>query len=257
MTAPTRPVLRHPLSLRVARRFNGPPDSANGGYLSGLIAAAVGETVNVRLHRPPPLDVELSLTPVDENEWQLRQADALIAVAKSSHVPAAHVPGPIDYVSALAASRHYSGHTDHAFPTCFVCGPQRERGDGLRIFAGPVRESKQEHQTNHVLTNRLVAAPWLPHESLDDGGGKVRPEFMWAALDCPGYFASVMPGRTALLGEMAVHVERRVHIEEPCVIIGWRILIEGRKHKVGTALFDEDGERCAVGVATWIEMPAA
>jgi hypothetical protein len=46
-----------------------------------------------------------------------------------------------------------------------------------------------------------------------------------------------------------------VHIEEPCVIIGWQILIEGRKHKVGTALFDEDGERCAFGVATWLEIP--
>jgi len=258
VTVTPRPIQQYPLSLCIEHRFNGPPGTANGGYISGRIAAAIGETVNVRLHRPPPLDTQLTLSSVNENEWQLRHADALIAVAKSSHVPTAHVPAAVDYVAALAASRRYSGHTQHIFPTCFVCGPQRERGDGLRIFAGPVHETLHTPQAvTHGMGMGMVAAPWLPHESLDDGGGKVRPEFIWAALDCPGYFASVVPGRTALLGEMTVHIERRVHIEEPCVIMGWQILIEGRKHKVGTALFDEDGERCAVGMTTWIEMPTA
>jgi hypothetical protein len=47
-------------------------------------------------------------------------------------------------------------------------------------------------------------------------------------------------------------VDRLVHIDEPCVVIGWRILLEGRKCHAGTALYDEDCERCAVGVATWV-----
>lgn len=255
MTATQRPAQDYPVALCIERRFNGPPDSANGGYVSGLMAAIIGETITVRLHRPPPLAVALDLHCNNDDEWQLKEADALIAVAKRAHVSTTHVPASVDYVTALAASRSYRGHRQHPCPTCFVCGPQRERGDGMRVFAGPVRESAHDRSTNHVLTSSIVAAPWLPHESLDDGNGKVRAEFIWAALDCPGYFASVMPGRTALLGEMTTHIERRVHIEEPCVVIGWQILIEGRKHKVGTALFDEDGERCAVGTATWIEMP--
>jgi hypothetical protein len=123
-----------------------------------------------------------------------------------------------------------------------VCGPQRAVHDGLRIFAGKLPDSN------------IVAAPWLPQAQLANDQGKVCREFIWAALDCPGYFASVMPGRTALLGELAVHIDRSVSVDEPCVIIGWQILIEGRKHKVGTALFDAAGEQCAVGVATWVEI---
>ena len=49
------------------------------------------------------------------------------------------------------------------------------------------------------------------------------------------------------------HVDRRVHVDEPCVLIGWLIAHRGRKYEVGTALFDEDGEACARARATWVE----
>lgn len=231
-------------TLRVDSRYNGPPDSANGGYVCGLMAAAVGTTVKVRLHRPPPLDVTLQIIDngsAGNHAWQLFDGDALLATATPAEVHA-HVPTAPDYLTALDASVHYIGHRQHPFATCFVCGPKRATGDGLRIFPGKLTHSN------------LVAAPWLPHAALDDGQGKVRAEFIWAALDCPGYFSSIRDSEVALLGELSVHIDRKVHIDEPCVIIGWPILIEGRKHKVGTALFDEKGERCAVGQATWLEI---
>jgi hypothetical protein len=56
-----------------------------------------------------------------------------------------------------------------------------------------------------------------------------------------------------LLGEFTVHIDRRVHIDEPCILLGWRLSAEGRRHRVGTALFDEDGELCARALGTWIE----
>lgn len=56
-----------------------------------------------------------------------------------------------------------------------------------------------------------------------------------------------------LLGEFTAHVDRRVHVDEPCVIIGWRINVSGRKYEVGTALFDEDGDLCAKACALWVE----
>jgi hypothetical protein len=227
--------------IRVASRFNGPPGSANGGYAAGLIAGAIGESVKVRLMRPPPLDSDLLVTRVNDS-WEVRSADDVIAVATPTVVEA-DVPEPVPYVEALGVSMHFTGFTTHAYPTCFVCGPAREHDDGLRIFPG------------RVPGTNTVAAPWLPGQGLDDGHGKVRPEFVWAALDCPGYFASVSPA-VALLGELAVHVDRRVHVDEPCVIMAWAIETKGRKHRVGTALVDEDGERCALGVATWIELQA-
>ena len=235
-------MLEHTTTLRIDSRFNGPPNTANGGYTCGLIAAAIGESVTVRLYSPPPLDTDLELSNADQSgKWLLKLGDKVIAAATPAQVRA-HVPTAPTYIEALEASKHFTGHNQHAYANCFVCGPQRLQGDGLRIFAGKLHDSN------------VVAAPWLPRTDLGNGQGKVKPEFIWCALDCPGYFASVKPGQNALLGELAVHIDRMVHVEEPCVVIGWQIMIGGRKHKVGTALFDEDGERCAVGVATWIEL---
>lgn len=228
-------------TVRVAPRFNGPPDSGNGGYTAGLIAAAIGETVKVRLMRPIPLDCDLAVTGVNDS-WEVRRGNDLVAVATTTVVEAT-VPQPVPYVEALGVSMHFAGFTTHAYPKCFVCGPAREHDDGLRIFAG------------RVPGTTAVAAPWIPGRTLDDGRGKVRPEFVWAALDCPGYFASANPA-VALLGELAVHVDRLVHVDEPCVVMGWAIETKGRKHRVGTALMDGDGECCALAVATWIEVNA-
>jgi hypothetical protein len=230
-------------TIRIDPRFNGPPDSANGGYAAGLIAAAIGESVNVRLIQPVPVASELTVIPSKPGRWELRCDDEIVALATLTDI-AIEVPQSVPYIEALGVSKHYAGFGQHAFPQCFVCGPARRHNDGLRIFPGSVPGTG------------IVAAPWLLEDSLDDGAGKVRPEFIWAALDCPGYFASASP-TPALLGELAVHIDRPVHIDEPCVVIGWSIHIDGRKHRVGTALFDEDGERCAIGVATWITLPSA
>ena len=39
------------------------------------------------------------------------------------------------------------------------------------------------------------------------------------------------------------------------MVTGWHLGAQGRKHSVGTALFDEAGGLRAVGRATWIEVP--
>jgi hypothetical protein len=227
-------------SFIVASRFNGPPNSGNGGYTAGLIATAIGETVAVRLHQPIPLERELTVGERMGERWEVRAGEELIATARPATVDIA-VPEAPPYAEALNASRQYPGHRFHSLPTCFVCGPARQRHDGLCIFPGPVEGAS------------VFAASWIPDETLDNGTGKVRPEFHWAALDCPGFFASAYP-QHALLGEFAVHVDRLVHVDEACVVVAWKISSDGRKHRAGTALFDEDGERCAVGVATWIEL---
>jgi hypothetical protein len=228
-------------TLTVAKRFCGPPTSANGGYFCGLVASHGQEAVTVRLIKPPPLDVPLTVRKSGEGVLEVTHGDTLIAQARPHDRPTLAPPAPPRYVEVVEASRHYVGFTQHPFPTCFVCGPQRSRGDGLRIFPGPVAGSD------------LVAGPWMADPSLDAGDGKVRPEFMWAALDCPGWLAVVRDARMALLGEFAAHVDRCVHVDERCVVVGWHIQSIGRKHEAGTALFDEDGELCGQAHAIWIE----
>jgi hypothetical protein len=223
--------------IRVERRFCGPPESGNGGYFAGLVAAHCPSVVTVRLTAPVPLDERLRLQRVD-SELHVLHGTANVAVARAADPIPLPLPAPT-YEQALEASRHFAGFRRHAFPTCFVCGPQRTRGDGLRVFAGPWRDDR-------------VAAPWVPDASLAASDGKVAPEFMAAALDCPGYFAARVEV-PMLLGEFTVHIDRRVHIDEPCVVIGWPIARSGRKHEVGTALYDEDGELCARARAVWIE----
>jgi hypothetical protein len=227
-------------TITVERRFNGPPTSGNGGYSAGLIASTIGAGVAVRLQQPIPLERALTIVAAGDDRWEVQGDEGLIATARIATVETS-VPEAPPYSEALAASKHYLGFKHHSWPSCFVCGPQRKRHDGLCIFPGASEGTS------------VLAAPWIPDTSLDNGAGKVRPEFIWAALDCPGYFAGTYP-EPALLGEFAVHIDRLVHIDEPCVVIAWSIVKDGRKHRAGTALFDEDGERCAVGVATWIEL---
>ena len=229
-------------ALTIDRRFNGPPDSGNGGYVCGAFAVATGADLRVRLVAPPPLAVPLGVLKDEAGEWTLGSAAGTVARGTPTRL-SLDVPPPPQYVQAVWASQHYAGFRDHFFPDCFVCGPHRRRGDGLRIF--PV-----------LLDTGLVAAPWLPADGLDAGDGKVAVEFHWAALDCPGYFAVSAGRRPMVLGEMHAHVDRRVHTGEPCIVIGWKLASEGRKHYAGTALFDEDGELVARAAATWIEVGA-
>lgn len=227
-------------TLTIDARFKGPPQSGNGGYVCGLIAATLQADVKVRLMAPPPLETPLELVSEGEGVWVLSSAAGPVARAVPDRLEL-EVPNPPRYVQAVWASQHYAGFREHAFPDCFVCGPHRRRGDGLRIFPG-------------MLDNGVVAAPWLPADNLDAGDGKVGVEFLWAALDCPGYFAVSGARRVMVLGEMQAHVDRRVHVGEACTVIGWKIAAEGRRHLAGTAIFDEDGELCARARATWVEI---
>jgi hypothetical protein len=227
-------------TLTIAPRFCGPQASSNGGYFAGLVATLASRTLEVRLLKPPPLATELTVKEGADDLLQILEGSEVIGEARPALLALEVRPAP-DYLEAVEASRHYAGFRHHRFPTCFVCGTQRVRGDGLRIFAGPLPE------------RGVVAAPWVPDSSLDGGEGKVRPEFMSAALDCPGYYAVAPDDRMMLLAQFTAHVDRLVHIGESCTLMGWRIGSSGRTREAGTAIFDGKGELCGRARALWIE----
>jgi hypothetical protein len=223
----------------IARRFCGPPESGNGGYSAGLLAAALGDAVEVTLRRPPPLERELQLELADERAL-MKDGDLLVAEARRA-TPNVQAPPSISFENACELSRHYIGHTKHHFPGCFVCGPARAPGDGLRIFPGNER------------LDQPMAAPWVPDATLADGTTKLRPELSWAALDCIGYFASGAPDYpVALLGRMTVQLTGEVAVGERCVVLGWSLGREGRKLHAGTALYGANGELRGCARQTWI-----
>lgn len=227
--------------LRIDERFRGPPSSGNGGYSAGLLAKELGGTgCVVTLRKPPPLMRDLRLE-YGVDAVSLLCDGELIASAVLAPLEVEIPPAPSLH-TAEAAQASYAGFCSHPFPGCFVCGPERGAGDGLRIFPGRLHDHAEQ-----------VAASWLPDESLADEHGRVRPEFLWAALDCPGYFAITEPG-PALLGRLGVNIRGEVRAGEPVIVTAWPLGSEGRKHKVGTALHDPDGRLIAVGVATWISI---
>jgi len=227
--------------LIVPFRFRGPPTSANGGYISGLLADAIDGPARVRLMAPPPLDTPLQLVH-DHSRCTLHRGEQLLGEATADDFDLDVPPPPTaPELAAAAEDVNQFRPSDQVYPGCFVCGTTRAREDGLRIHSGAVRDRE------------MVAAPWLPDRTLLGDDRRVRPEFVWAALDCPGYFAAPCAGRFALLGSLAVRIDSRPQLDEPCIITGWTIASEGRKHHVGTALFGADGVRHAIGLGTWVE----
>lgn len=223
----------------IAQRFCGPPDSGNGGYVAGVVAGALGGSgCTVTLKRPPPLDRPLQLE---------REGDTAILRDETGEIASAiaadfelEVPAPPAFAEAAAAEDRFTGHDNHLYPACFVCGPHRAQGDGLRIFPGAVGD--------------VVASTWHPTGDLAGEDGLVRREFLWAALDCPGYFAAEQAAGDALLGRMTARVERDVAAGENLIVTGWAIDSDGRKHHVGTAIHDSAGRIVASARSTWITL---
>ncbi|WP_106640735.1 hypothetical protein [Allosphingosinicella vermicomposti] len=229
-------------TIRIDPRFRGPPASGNGGYSAGRLAAFLGgSNVEVTLRLPPPLGRDLQVERGGEGA-RLLDGGALIASAMPATVDI-EVPTPPDLASAHEAERHYAGLMDHVFPGCFVCGPERAPGDGLRIFAGAVEGRCQ------------VAAVWTPGADLADEHGQIWSEYLWAALDCPGYFAVKAQAGSAVLGRIATHIGDRPKAGKPLIVTGWAIGHDGRKHHCGTAIHDAAGGCLASARATWISLP--
>jgi hypothetical protein len=233
-----------PETLTIPARFNGPPASANGGYTCGLVAGLVGaEEVSVSLRLPPPVDKPLSVVR-DGDQVELRDGDARVAEGGPAEL-LLEVPDPISPEEAAAASAAGSDHwcDHHPFPTCFACGPERDPGDGLRLFPGELRDG-------------MFATPWTPDESLDDGTGHVRPECIWAALDCPtsAPVANFASGPAMVLARLTARLGASVEVDEDHAILSWPLAVDGRKHAGACALFDSTGRLLCASQALWIEV---
>jgi hypothetical protein len=229
-------------TFSIDRRFRGPARSGNGGYVCGRIARHVPGTTTVRLAIPPPLEVPLQVD-VTDGVVKLFSGTTLVGEGRAAQLDIAP-PAPVSFEAASESSKHYHGFDTHTFPNCFVCGPQRQPGDGLRIFAG------------EVTGRGLVAAPWTPDASL---GTPTANEFLWAALDCPSGFALWSPreGTTVVLGQLTGSIRGQVKPGEKCVAMGWPLQVEGRKRFAGSAVYCANGELVAVARAVWIEVPAS
>ena len=206
-------------------RFNGPPDSGNGGVSCGLLAVTTDYPVpEVTLRQPPPLGVELAV-----RDDTLLHGDQVVATVRPGEVTL-QPPPAVPFEMAREAPSVLGSH-EHPFPTCFGCGPLRDDGLGLL----PRR-----------VSDDLVAVVWEEPESTD--------VMVWAALDCPSGWSVDIPGRPMVLGRMATVIDRLPQAGVPHLIQGWHVSTDGRKVLTGSALYDAEGTVLAVAQATWIAL---
>ena len=227
-------------AVTIPSRFKGPPNSANGGYACGLMARRIEGDVAASLKIPPPLDTPIALTE-SEGAVEMHLGARLVGRAQPAQldleVPTRPEPLRLggDPVDAPGRPVKFA-----PFSTCFVCGKDREHPDGLCIHPQQV-EGREA----------MVAARWRLHEGLGDEHGFVAPEYLWAALDCPGYFACA-PGEAALLARLTVSIRASLGSADEALVLGWDLSRAGRKRRCGTAIFAPDGALVAKAEGLWV-----
>lgn len=229
--------------VTIERRFRGPAESGNGGYSCGVLARHVDPlSAEVTLRLPPPLDRPLEVESKVGETATLRDGDAVVAEARAIDALELELPDPIGVEEAAAARDASPMQHDHPYPECFVCGPGREPGDGLRVTCGPTSDG-------------LVASPWRVDESVASGG-VVDPAILWSVLDCPGGISGMLLPDVgqSVLGRLAARIDATVEPGMTCVAVGWPIEQDGRKLQAGSAIFSAEGDLLACARATWIEL---
>jgi hypothetical protein len=245
-------------TIVVARRFRGPHDgdraTGNGGYVCGLVAAAAtppATTIEIRARDGVPLDRPLVVR-AGAVGAEVYDGATLIARASGERL-AVTAPAPPALAVAREVSRRFEalleeGSVHHAFPECFVCGPRRAAGDGMRLFPGPRPGDGAER-------GQVRVAGWRPDASLLDPAGRLRPEFVWSALDCPGGWA--LPGPTNT-GTLQVEIREPIDGGQELIVMGWReatpagVRPGSRRRYAGSAMFDAGGRLLALGAAIWV-----
>jgi hypothetical protein len=227
-------------TLVIPAEFNGPMESGNGGYSAGAVAAFLDGPAAVSLRSPVPLDRRLDVV-VEDGVARALDGETLVAEAETARGFEVAVPEPAGPAQAREGAARYRGLADGPFSRCFVCG--RARGDALEVFAGPV-EGRE-----------VVASPWTPPAWTGGDDGFVRPEIVWAVLDCPTYFAAYAgeEGTIAFLARLTARLDAPVRVREEHVVMAWPIDADGRKRRAGVAVISADGEVLAKAEALLIE----
>jgi hypothetical protein len=223
----------------IDERYAGFPDVAHGGYVSGVLAGSFGDGAEVVLRKPPPIGRPLEIAPDGPDRAVLRDGESVVAEASRAE-SGVEVPRVVTFDEAEAASRAYPGHSAHPFPSCFCCGPEREPGDGLRIFPGRLPGSE------------FVAAPFVADAALADETGVLASELTWAAMDCPQLWALMLaappdsPERVVTSG-LAATLHGTLHADQRYIVIAWPAGREGNRLYADAAVLTENGDRVAVG----------
>ena len=223
---------------------NGPPNSANGGYACGLLATAAQSYLDgriaVSLHRPPPLETNLTVRPAGWRVHLWTNDGDLIggAVSTTARIDA---PPPLPAPLVRQAADRFRGPAGHPFPTCFVCGVVRTAGDGLNLRPGPVADRAG-----------VVACDWSPDATVAGPDGIVEAAMVWAVLDCPCGWTTDPVARPRVLSWMSARIDALPALGRRYAVAAQVNEIKDRTAATAAVLFEVDtGVVLAEATSIW------
>lgn len=229
----------------VRGRFNGPPDSAQGGYACGRFATAAREWLGpdrlvVTLHEPPPLDEPIRPEPAGRRVHFWHRERLIASVARGGG--AIDPPAFAERDQVAVAEAAYVTAERHPFASCFVCGPARQ--DGLALAPGRFAPG-------------MTGCRWTPDESLATGPGAGVPvDFAWAALDCPGGWTLDLAAAPMVLSRLSAEITEAPLAGTGYVVVGRCDAADARTLTTTTALYRCDGVLTGRALATWVRLEA-
>src|SRR5216684_3486749 len=125
-------------SIIIDKRYCGPPNSGNGGYVCGRLARHIPGGAEVTLRAPPPLDKQLDVVATDDGLWELRDGATVVATGRPASVELTRLEkASFDEACAADVFRvrsckgagrwpaHFCRTARASIPECFGCA----RGD--------------------------------------------------------------------------------------------------------------------------------
>jgi hypothetical protein len=230
-------------TLTIPGQFNGPPASAQGGYACGRLAAlAAGQfdgQARVTLHAPVPLDTPIHYHGSDRRGFATANGELVAAVSQPGLIFGP--PDPVSPADAAAAHPRFAGHRSHPFPTCFACGISRA-DDGLRLMPGQLPDRPG-----------MVACVWTPAAALAGANARVRAEFVWSVLDCPGGWTCDLVSEPRMLASMTARIIELPRADRSYVITGKLMQAAGRRIASATAIYAANGKGpLACATTVWL-----
>jgi hypothetical protein len=233
--------------ITIDRHYVGPPNMAQGGYISGTMAVHLAsDTVEVTMRNPTPMGKPLLLDTSAPDRVVIYDGDKVLNEARPADLNL-DMPEPISLAQARTASlRHVK---EMPYPDCFGCGSARSDDDGLHLRSGPVAGRK------------IVATDWVPRAAAvgADMGEPVPEPIVWAAMECPIARAMDLeemkaPEELIVLGRMTTRVHALPTVGEACFFMGWPIERAGRKIHLAGTLHNATGQVLVATLLTFVTL---
>lgn len=231
--------------VAVPGHVHGYPEVAFGGYVAGVLAKrSEHKTLRVDFRSKVPLETPLTLTPTRDGGQALTAADGTLLAETTAAELTLDPPAAPSWSEAKAITAAALASERRGITNCYGCGSGCAPGRGLLLFP-----SDADHLD-------LIVAAWVPDPLLGTDEGLLPTETVWAALDCPGGWASMrQPGTSfgSVTAALTATQLQPIHAGGEYISYAWPISRDGRKCTVGVALATADGEPCALAEALWIE----